>query len=160
MWCHVGIVRTGILEERMASISRVDSTHELGTTSASYCWRSQLTDTFHPEDVGDILLCNVRPTRRHNPENGFLQSVKYLQKIDTAHWEMHSNPLLAVPGNSMDIPASGPCCGKSAARMGLWYPDSEAIDNSDYKLWKFAHEFRYSTIYISNVNSAKHNTQA
>jgi hypothetical protein len=76
---HVALVRTDILEERIASIIRVTRIGDLGTTLAATSNRSTVrrnissqrasvasySDSCHPDDVGDTFLRNVGSYKSH-----------------------------------------------------------------------------------------------
>jgi hypothetical protein len=68
MRCRVGLVRTDVSEECVASIFRLDRISKLETT---------LAVTFYIENGGDRFLRNMGPNkalRHHIPEDGILHS--------------------------------------------------------------------------------------
>jgi hypothetical protein len=64
MWCRVGLIRTDVSEEPIASIFRVQKLRERRKVLV-FQVVSSLEDFQYPEDGGDTLLRNICPYKTH-----------------------------------------------------------------------------------------------
>jgi hypothetical protein len=80
MWCHVGLVRTDVSEEHVASLIRVERTRELGRTSAVPLVINIVHSLWILSTLKMQVTCSskmsivIRPTQ-HIPEDGILHDL-------------------------------------------------------------------------------------